>query len=221
MSLVQEASNGDRVTSIVVTLGADPGSNGNLVAFVGSQTFDVSTITGGGVTWTQAVDIGTGNRRINIWYGLNSSGSGTAVTVTMAAKEYINVIIAEFDDDIDTSGTIDDTGTASGGSTTIQSGTANTTVNDTLLVAAGVYNGSYSSGPTGSFTILGPEETATRSDTSGGYRLVSATGSYSTTWAIGATSNYVGGIVAFKIVSGAPATAIRDIIGHGIIPFAR
>ena len=93
IALVQQdsitpAANTTRVTP---TLAGGVTAGDALVLVIADQSSNsaiVSSVSGGGVTWAKATSTGsTANGDAEIWYGLNSSGTGgsTAITVNLRA----------------------------------------------------------------------------------------------------------------------------------------
>lgn len=98
IALVQQANNATAAgTSVAVTIAA-PAAGSALVACIAGNgaTTGVLSVSGGGVTWAQAEASSASNYYAPIWYGLNSSGSGTTVTVTTNASGRIAVIVTEW-----------------------------------------------------------------------------------------------------------------------------
>ena len=88
---VQSAFGGGTAgTSYTITLGAAPGVGNSLILVANNydQTNYITGVSGGGVTWVLARQnriSGSGNGTAEIWYGLNSTGVGTVITVTVAS----------------------------------------------------------------------------------------------------------------------------------------
>jgi hypothetical protein len=167
-------------SSVVATLAAAPHPGSALVLFSANNNVSVTAVTGGGVTWVQSSSGGT-HSAIDIWYGLNSSGSGTAITVTYAnATGSGGVNLSEFSG-IATSNALDVApATTSGISTSPTTPSAVTTNAHDLIVGAVADTdlAATTGGPTNSFTAL--TEAANANKIVPAYRIVSATGSYNT-----------------------------------------
>ena len=172
-------------SSVVATLAAAPHPGSALVLFSANNNVSVTAVTGGGVTWVQSSSGGT-HSAIDIWYGLNSSGSGTAITVTYAnATGSGGVNLSEFSG-IATSNALDVApATTSGISTSPTTPSAVTTNAHDLIVGAVADTdlAATTGGPTNSFTAL--TEAANANKIVPAYRIVSATGSYNTSWTEG------------------------------------
>ncbi|HEX5430315.1 MAG TPA: hypothetical protein VFX17_04570, partial [Patescibacteria group bacterium] len=199
-AFVQQAKggNGGGAGSFTITLGQAPAVGNALIAVIGMNTSatSVSSVSGGGVTWTLAKrnSAAGSNAGTEIWYGVGSTGSGTAVTVTMSSSVQVQGMIAEFSN---VASDLDASNGASGTSTTAGSG-AVTVSNPNDLIVGGIIDqaaGKPSAGPTNGFAEL---TTANDFMSFGsGYRVVNSTGTYSTAWTI-ANNGWVGAIVAFK-----------------------
>lgn len=138
----------------------------------------------------------------------NAAAGATTVTVTRSSgTNDISIAISEFSG-VDTAGTTDGTGSATG-----QTGTGNSpsiTLSDAGSV---IISGIADDGATGTATVnnsfsLGAQGPApwssSKMDVGIAYRIPGATGTYSTTWAtIGAGQPVVVGIMAFKPASAA------------------
>lgn len=211
--LVQEVISGNGGTPRPVNIAA-PVDGNTLVVIVGlaNSAATVTSVTGGGVTWVQAAYQSNTNATISIWYGLNASGGGTTVTVNFSAgnaainfMEFSGIVSVETAED----------GTEvlnTGNTTTLMPTTGNyitTNANDVLIAGLKTSSTAYSSGPTNSFNRL----TAASTSQEGAYRIVSATGTYSTDWVWSTTNrNWSTAMIALKA-----ATASVDNLVHGKI----
>lgn len=159
----------------------EPAIGNALVLAVGGNLAggSVSTVSGGGVTWSKV--IGTSiNRLSEIWCGPASSGVGTTVTMTVSGTDTNQMTVSEW------SGmdcTVVSSATAgSASNATITSGNAVVVDPGSMIYAVVRWGGgqTYVSGPSASFTSLG--RIITRSDS--GYLLPNAVGTYSTVWTV-------------------------------------
>jgi hypothetical protein len=178
----QKTATYSAAASVVVGLSKAPGAGNALVLFSDNDNVAITGVTGGGVTWVKGSSHGTHSVG-EIWYGLNSTGSGSSVTVNYAnATGSGGVNVSEFSG-VATANALDvaPAGKA-GSSTTPTTPTAVTTnANDLILAAATDTTITATiAGPTNSFTAL--TEAAKVNKIIPAYRIVTATGSYSTSW---------------------------------------
>jgi hypothetical protein len=170
-------SNGD---DILVAVATDPNS---------SLVVSVSDAAGNSYSQVGSTVINSGNVRTYLFaaYDVNSMASGSAITVTSSPAVTARVAVAALFRGLDDSSPLDRTASATGSSNAPSSGASGTTAQaDELLIgvvategpngdAAGTWDGSFTAGPR-----LG--STGGTDDTnltiSLGYRIVSATGSY-------------------------------------------
>jgi len=168
--------------SVVVNLNAAPHAGSALVLFSANNTVGVTGVSGGGVSWVRASL--SGAHSVNdIWYGLNSSGSGTAITVSYASAAGSGGInVSEFSG-IVTSNALDAAPLTTFGISTTPTTLTTVTANakDLILAASSdIGAGATSGGPTNSFIAL--SEAANSNKIVPAYRIVTATGSYGTSW---------------------------------------
>ena len=220
IALVNQGSGGLGVTgsatsgtTVGVTLSQAAVAGDCLVAFASNNVAGkptVSSISGGGVTWVVASESNT-NTDDAIWYGVNSSGSGTSITTTFSGDltgGTGRVTVVEFSG-VATSSAQDGSGVSNNGSgTAISTGTLTPTGGLNEVILATYKGGNISTGPTNSFTALNTAGTAFQS----AYLLVTSTsGSYSTSWTAASTS-WDSEIASLK--ASASGTAQSDKIFH-------
>jgi hypothetical protein len=168
----------------------------------------VSSVSGGGVTWTKAVATSSvTNGDAEIWYGLNSTGTTGSTAITVNLSHNTNVQIADVSEwsGVSTVGALDpSTNSNNGSSTSITAGPITPSMNGELVISDGYtgYTGSLDNPnpptPSAGFTAL-----VENSGLSGYYRglgayLVQGTaGSISTTWTVGSAS-WAAAIAAFE-----------------------
>jgi hypothetical protein len=178
----QQAATFSSATSVVVTLNSAPRPGSALVLYSANSNVGVTGVTGGGVSWVRASSGGT-HAVIDIWYGLNSSGSSTSITVTYTnATGNCGLNVSEFSG-ISTADAVDVAAASTSGiSTTPTTGTAVTTHANDLIIAgaAGESVGPTTAGPTNSFIAL--TEAANGNRIIPAYRIVTSAGSYNTSW---------------------------------------
>ena len=184
-----------------------------LVAGFSVSTSSISSITGDGVTWVKAKSSNV-NTDVEIWYGLNSPGTGGAITATFSGPttqdswkygEFSNVAIS--------GNPVDVSGASNATSTTITTASITTNVANDLLIA-GHFNSSstFSSGPTNSFLAL---QNNLNID-GAAYYPPNAIGSYSTSWTYTGSVPYDTVIAAFLPLTVYPRASI--INGRVSIP---
>lgn len=192
-------------TTVTVTLSQEAVAGSMLVCMFsngsgGSPTVD--SISGGGVTWVLAGSSKTTNNYAEIWYGLNSSGVGTSVVLTLTGTTgaTARATIAEFSG-VATSSALDAGGTgASGNDVTPTTATITPTSGLNEVIFATFKGGNASAGPTNSFTALNSLSVSFGC----AYLLVaSTTGTYNTAWTIASTT-WNTEIASFKAAVAAP-----------------
>lgn len=189
---------GDRSNKATFTPNA--GEDLILCFFIKGYNESISTVSGMGVTWVKAVASTqqSDRPRCEIWYGLNSSGSGGTITFTATGFNEIEVEVRSATG-IDATTPISGTPTSQYGRSNTASAGAMTPGNgdDVLIFSAACSNSNpaINSGPSSPFTAL-------RTDANGRngyYSVASASGSYNPTYANG--NNYTRWgccLVAFK-----------------------
>lgn len=214
-ALVQQATSSiSSGTSITTTFGSNPHSGDMLVLTLGGNptSSTISSVSGGGVTWTKAVSSNS-NRDAEIWYGLNSSGSGKTVTSTLAvACSGICIVNLSEWSGVVTSSAIDATASKHGNSVILVPSPTSTTANANDLIIAterGATASALTAGPTNGLTAL---SSASSSNGNSAYGFVVATGSYATSWTFTASTSYDSVISAFKATTSTIATTTTAFI---------
>lgn len=180
----------------------------------------ISSISGRSSGWAQAKDQAT-NQRVEIWVGPNASGSDDVVITYDSTKVYATAAIIEFSG-CKTASVVGNTGGQSGSSDTPATGNLTPTQADAVLVVGfNRQTKTRTSGPTNSFTIIEELNSASKADSTSAYRIVSSVTVYSTEITLDSSQNWDVAIVEIKAAAAPGGTAIKDIIGGGIIPFAR
>ncbi len=219
-NLVQQAENGNgsSVSSVTVTLGSVPAAGDLLIACVAftGTCGQVSTITGGGGTWTRAwYTESTAGIDTEIWYAPNVSGSGgTAISVTLAGSSPVQCNVSEWSGGAPTS-VLDvyagQPGVSPG--TALTTGTTGTAAASTdLFIAA--FTGTSAVTPATPFTAL------TGGGAGGnflglGYYLPGSTAAQTGTATQAFSGNWAGAIAAFKVPTGATPTITGFTPGTG------
>lgn len=205
---------------------AAPAAGSALRLLISSDNlFTISSVTGGGVTWTQlsVADNTTASHRIWMFGGDNSSGSGTTISVTISnTYNTFECNISEWSG-LDTTPVADPSpGSSTGTSNTLSTATATPTAGKEVLLLAvgGEQSNTVTNTPSGSFTALSRSGTATKQGFA--YRIVaSASGSYSTTWpaavSYGTWVTLIAGWDGAAAAGGHPAVARMGGVGfaHG------
>jgi len=178
----QKTATYSSAASAVVNLNSAARAGSALVLFSANNSVSIKGVSGGGVSWVRGSSSGS-HSVAEIWYGLNSSGSGTAVTVTYSdASGSGGVNVSEFAG-VATSAALDVAPAGNSGiSATPATPSAVTTHANDLILAAGadISVASTVGGPSNSFTPLA--ESANSNKIIPAYRTVSAIGTYSTSW---------------------------------------
>ena len=200
-TLIQQAtSTASSGTSLSTTLASNPNAGDALVLTLGAapSSTSISSISGGGVTWAKAARSST-NRDSEVWYGLNSSGSGKNVTTTLstACSGSCLINISEWSG-IATSSALDATSTRTGSAVTIVTSPTSTTSNQNDLIIAterGTTSSVLTAGPTGAFTALAGASSSVGNST---YDVVTATVTTSTKWTFTSATSFDSVIAALK-----------------------
>lgn len=214
ISLVQSTRAAANAANVTATYGSATTSGNLLLAFgYTNNNAGTQSITGG--AWTQLIDkaySGTG-QSIDLFYKI---ADGTETTVQLNGNTICRLHIAEFSG-LDNPAATDGTNTNTVNTTmTINTNSITTTnTNDLLVVAGGT-----SAGATGtrswdsSFNVLQDDAASPR--LLSGYRIVSATGTYSSTGTLNATNTNCGAYIAsFKFTSAAATPHFLSLLGVG------
>lgn len=153
IALVQQAQASQGTgTSLPITISA-PAAGNALILICGQNSAFVSSVSGGGVTWTLLKRSAFNFYAAEIWYGENSSGSGTTVTITLAGSTRCAALVAEFSG-IKTTGSADASVVeANGNSTSASPGAIDPSANPALYLAgAACQNSTFTGVVGGGFT---------------------------------------------------------------------
>jgi hypothetical protein len=142
-------------TSLAVTITAPTAGNALVLTLTGNAFPRISSISGGGVTWAVLKASDFNNWNAEVWYGLDSSGSGTTVTITMGATGNAAVNVSEWSG-IKTASAADTTNTNSATGTAVTTGSVTPSAAPALVIGVTAHNdtASPSAGPDGGFTAL-------------------------------------------------------------------
>ncbi|HET9410040.1 MAG TPA: FG-GAP-like repeat-containing protein [Candidatus Sulfotelmatobacter sp.] len=201
-SLIQQAtSTASSGTSLLTTLASTPKASSTLVITIGngSTAATVSSISGGGVTWVKGGTSKT-SRDSEIWYGLNSSGSGTKNVTTTLASACSGTCIINISEwsGIMAASALDASSTRTGSAVTkVVSPTSTTAYANDLIVATerNSTSSALTAGPTFAFTAL---STASSSSGNSAYDAVTTTVTTSTSWTFTTGTNFDSVIAAFE-----------------------
>jgi hypothetical protein len=188
--LQQATGGGSGVSNYTITLTSKPATGDALVLSHSADlqgATDISSVTGGGVTWVFASKATAGqNRDHEIWYGCNASGSGTTtITVTLLGNlgggNGASGNVSEWSG-IAASSCLDQTASNNGSSTSPTTGITPATSQANELLIGGMHSDDdAASAPSNGFSALNFVTTAS-GGTYSGYRVVSSIGTYSTGW---------------------------------------
>ncbi len=175
-------------TALTVTTSATGGGDSLIaiisVVAVSGASPAVASVTGGGVTWTQGptVSFGSGSfpGTFQIWYGHNSSGGSTSVSITSSGSGTL-VNQANVSEWVGLyNGAPNATNTNSGTSTTPSTNSVTPLTTNSLVIAGMVSLSAYSSGPTNSFTRMTNDTDSATIFLEGAYQIESSAAAYST-----------------------------------------
>lgn len=174
-------------TSIVLTFGAGI-TAGNVIWVTGRVSNEALTITPSmtGVTFTTAVGpidhSGAANISVYLWCGQVDTGTATQLTLTASGTTVLSGVAAEFSGTGTCASDVDQTGSGQTGSAgtahDITAGLTITTADELLVGACGFSNLSGAMTAGSSYTGFDTNDTDSRPFAQ--YRIVSATGTYST-----------------------------------------
>lgn len=182
IAFVRQATNSAATSSSLVVTITAPNAGDALVLFSTNNNASITAVSGGGVTWVSGNVGGDGHIITSIWYGLNSSGSGTSITITYAdATGNPAANVSEFSN-VATASAVDVSPSETNASTVNPYSPAAVTTNaDDLIVAVAGSNATVSAGPSDSFTGL-TQVASSSNRTIPAYLSVNATGTYNTGW---------------------------------------
>lgn len=209
-------------TTFTVNLGTAPQNGNTLIAVISGRTTATDNVSGistaSGTSWTRAVSRTNSNGvSIEIWYTTSISNATSTITINTTNAARTAAIVMEYTGLLYAS-PLDQTGTASGRSTTVSTGTtATTTVANELWIGAfGLSSSAYTlSSIQNSFTAIGNAVTtnATTGNNANVYALerkVASTGQ-AFTEATTTRSQWAGAIATFKrLVTGFSPSFLCD-----------
>lgn len=210
IAFVRQATAGPTsATSLTVTITAC--DTGNILLLSAGAVLaggSISSVASTGATWT-LIKKSNVQRLAELWVG-SPCGTGTSVVITWSGSVTNGgANISEWSGlTATTTGTPISNSNAS--SATITASSITTTSADALLLAVGRHAGTYSSGPTESYTGLTTVGTLLTA-----YRIVAATGSYFTTWTLTAGSTWESEHAAFVAAVGGASAKRLMLLGVG------
>lgn len=192
-ALIQQA-----VGTNSVTISAPASGNSLIAQIAGGAADSITSITGGGVTWSKALRKAGSSTSAEIWYGHGSSGSGTTITLNRSGRSpgpmcanvsewsgLNNAAPEATNNNSDVANAIVTTNSVTPSSTNaLVVGNAVWTLND------------YSTGPTNSFTRM-TQTNITGAFIEEGYQIESSAIAYSTGWTLTAGIAWAATIAAF------------------------
>ncbi|HEY6316668.1 MAG TPA: hypothetical protein VI462_02125 [Acidimicrobiia bacterium] len=209
IALVQQSSSGTfnagaHTNTINLT---NPPAVGSLLVLVfrnGTDANDVSSVSGGGVTWAKAQSWTTPTIG-DIWYGAGSTGVGTAITINLtgAPTELYSSGVSEWSG-VATTNPLD-------GAPAVTTGTSATPTTPSITPAApgelfvGLISSAGSFNPPpgavgGGFTQLG-----LAGNNGAGYLIASDASAHAMSWTTTTSAAFTAGLVSFEPASASPA----------------
>ena len=168
------------------------------------------------MTWTQGAVMapGSGGVTVDIWYGHNSSGSGTAITITFSGSIGLNPTanVSEWSGLLNQGPTSTNTNSNTSGSSTMTTNSVTPTNPASLVIAVMGGSGSptYSSGPTNGFTrMTAPSGSAVVLE--GAYQIETSSASYSTGMSWTSSPPWAAAIAAFDSPLAIPKARRRPV----------
>lgn len=196
--LIASPTNQGTTSPLVLTL-TNPANIGDLMFILAVQnTTGVASATG---MTGSAIQVGTGASRATPLIGAGASGTGSSISVTLSASPAADYLVSAIFSGVTTTEDATAGTAASGGVSSIGTGTVTTTTADCLLIAWAASQTAVLAAATinNGFTILGTTARGTLA-----YKLVNAAGAYSATWTWGSSAQATGGIHAFRLATGIP-----------------
>src|SRR5262249_1018005 len=141
-------------TSITLTFSSAPSIGNALILSISNQTGTVSSVSGGGVTWSKAAQSNS-ILDAEVWIGLNSDGTSSTVTVNFSGSTNAVANCSEWSGLV-TSSPVDLSANHSDSFVTgVASGSITTTAPDLVIAVAAVGGlGAFTTGPDNGFTPM-------------------------------------------------------------------
>ncbi len=195
--------NSNGATSVSATFDTAPTENNLLVAIVGNRDSSTAPTTPSG--WSVAISETSNTPGQVVFYKIAGASESSTVTVSnYGTSTNLGIHIYEYSG-ISTSSPLDQSNSANGNSATASTGSITTTYSDELLIAGLVSNdreASFSSWTNSFFERndfhITSGKPGDKSGFGGADRIVSSTGSYSTSATVSGTGAWRGQIVSFK-----------------------
>lgn len=197
-------------TNHPVVFDGTPANGNTLVCLVASDsnTITVSSITGGGVTWSKQKSNpdASSNCNLEIWAGAGVASGGATITVTLSGGGgAASVNISEWLS-IQCVATLDGSNATVGRSVSASAGSITPTAGKTMVI----FSVGLSTGPT--YPVGAPSNSFVEMNTDGDIQsfayleVASASGSYSTTWTSPHSYDFWNAIIAGLDATGGAAT---------------
>jgi len=197
-SLIQQAANsGTGITSLTVTLPQTP-QLGDVLIVTEVSNYNRAGVSGGGVSswtyiWSQA------NENTVIVYSIVGSSPSATLTITLVATPSPGDLCAVVSEWSGLSGATDGTGIATGTASPITTAPITTANATDLLISVRGDTGSMTPGSPGTgWTAFTAPPQQPKAQIEAAYQIVSATGSYSTTWSDTGSTGWGAVIAALK-----------------------
>lgn len=214
-TIVQQATGTGTGTSFTVTLSQAAAVGNLLVICIGNDSGFTSGVSGGGVTWVAGPQSGS-HVPAEIWYGPNSTGVGTTITITLTnPSTNASANVSEWKNMV-TSSPLDKSSGVTGISTT-PTVTPITPTGINYLVISASCSEEIKTLPTNNFISL-TSATANTLNTVGSYNIISSGLALSTGWTMSPSDGWDAVIASFKSIPGGGfENKIRTIsVGNGM-----
>lgn len=203
ITFVQQKTVANSGTSTAVTFDAAPTVGNTVVLLIGGRLSSevLSGVTGCGATFSRMAAGAQSFSNVEIWAGVCTT---TASTITASsASTNVRVAVAMEFTNLTAVKDVEATDATAGGWTATMNGVTTVTA-DTLVIAAGVVDKQATVGTAANngFTqtaIIDGGSGGSRVSISGAYKIVSATGNYTTTWTFAGTGSPVSTVVGAAI----------------------
>lgn len=200
IALVAQSTNNAASNILTVTI-PTPGVGNALIACIagfGAGT-TVVTVTGGGCTWSQYGSITANGTPAFLWVGLNSSGIGTAIVITLSAGTNTSANVSEWSGIVTSSATDGAVTAGIGTSTTPATGNYTSTNAQNLIIAMIAHGASTTVTTAPSSPWISLTSAYGIKAASAAYQIVSSTGTFSAGWTVSGSTGWsavIGGLKA-------------------------
>lgn len=183
--------------TVSTTLDSAPTAGNTLmVVLTRGGSVGLTSVTGGGATWTQGCSPSVGGTRYYVYTG-TTDGSSSTVTALFGGTALLGLFVIEGNSNysFEACGAIQST---SGTQSTISSGALSNVSANALMVAVATQSGTTAGAPTGGYTSI----TTGTAAVIGAYLAVSSVASQFTTWSSNTSAGYGAMIVSFAEADG-------------------